>query len=378
MKHQTYIAKTLSGLEETLASELAALGATDIQALSRAVSFRGDKRLLYSANLWLRTATRILTPLRSFNASNPDKLYHQIYSLDWCKRLNPEMTLAVDALVSKSNIDNSMFAALKVKDAIVDHIRSKVGARPSVDSDNPDLRLNLFLKDNQATLSLDSSGEPLSRRGYRTESGPAPLSEALAAGIVALSEWDKTTPFIDPMCGAGTIAIEAALIAANIAPGSLGRKFGFESWLDFDAELFAEIKSEANKRRRAIGDTGAKIFAKDKSAEMLEIAKRNAERAGVSELIEFSQADFFTQASPTCEPGTLVMNPPYDERIELSDSAEFYRNIGDTFKQRYTGYKSFVFSGARQAVKALGLKSSRKIPLFNGPLECRLYRYDIF
>lgn len=375
MKPHTLIAKTLSGLEETLVAELAALGADEITPLSRAVSCRGDKRLLYSANLWLRTATRILLPLKTFKATTADKLYQQVYAIDWGKYLNPEMTFAVDALVSNSNIDNSMFAALRVKDAVVDHLRKKTGSRPSIDTDNPDLRLNLFLKENQATLSLDSSGEPLSRRGYRTEAGPAPLSEALAAGIIALSEWDKKSSFVDPMCGAGTIAIEAALIAANIAPGSLGRSFCFERWLDFDAELFEAIKSEVAKARITMTP---KIFASDTSPEALEFARRNAERAGVADLIEFSRADFFEKNSSTEEPGLLIMNPPYDERLPLADSAQFYRRIGDTFKQRYKGFNCFVFSGASEAVKSLGLKSSRKVKLYNGPLECRLYHYRIF
>lgn len=375
-KNYSYIAKTLFGLEEVLAKELLLLGAENISKLTRAVEFSGDQRLLYHANLSLRTATRVLKPIKTFKASDGDKLYHQVYAINWDRFLTPDMTIAVDATVLKSGIDNSMFAALRVKDAIVDQLRKRHGARPSVDTANPDLRLNLHLNDNQATLALDSSGESLSRRGYRRDAGVAPLSEALAAGIVLLSEWDKETPLIDPMCGSGTIVIEAALMAMNMAPGLLRHEFGFMSWKDFDAELFRQIQRQAQADVR----TTPKILihASDIDPVQIKNARANAARAKVSDWIEFHRRNFFkTENSLT--PATVIMNPPYGERLSsVEDIEKLYAEIGDTLKQSYSGCTAHLLTSNSKAAKRVGLRASRKIALYNGPLECKLLRYDLY
>ncbi|MCH9031177.1 MAG: class I SAM-dependent RNA methyltransferase [candidate division Zixibacteria bacterium] len=369
------LAKTLFGLEEILAAELEELGAKDIELLNRAITYRGGRELLYRSNLCLRTATRILQPLSTFTAPNEDALYKAVSRIDWTRYLNSEMSLAIDPVVSGNIFKHSLYVAQKAKDAIVDQFRGKDLGRPSVDLECPDLRINLHIAGSRATLSLDSSGDPLSRRGYRIEGGEAPLSEALAAGIVILSAWDKTTPFVDPMCGSGTLPIEAALIGANIAPGTLGRSFAFQKWNGFDSELYNSILSELKKSVNL--SALPVIVGSDINKTRIDEARRNSARAGLEEVIKFTVSDLAKQTPPSA-PGTMIVNPPYGDRLSDSDVTALYQLIGDTLKQKYDGYTAFVLTGNSMAAKSIGLRTSRKIKLFNGPTECRLLRFEMY
>jgi len=368
-------AKTLSGLEETLAGELTALGAADVWPGNRAVEFSGDKKLLYKINLWCRTATRILLPIAAFPADSSDRLYQGVANIDWAPYLDPDMTLAVDAIAIESSFDNSLFVAQRVKDAIVDQFRKRNGKRPSVDADNPDLRINIHIHGDKATLSLDSSGGPLTRRGYRIEGGKAPLSEVLAAGIVRLTEWDMASPLIDPMCGSGTIVIEAAMAARNIAPGLLRKQFGFMRWKDYDEAPYRQLVREARQAVKA--NLPVEIVGSDIDRHAIDEAKANARRAGVEGNIRFEVKPFDKQTPPPAL-GTVVMNPPYGERMAVKDIEAFYESLGDVLKQKYEGYTAFILSGNPDAAGHIGLRTSRKMKLFNGPLECRLLRFELY
>jgi len=368
-------ATTLYGLEEVLAEELKALGAAEVVPENGAVKFTANKELLYRANLQCRTAVRILMPLKEFSCRHEQELYREVSAIDWSRYLNSNMTFAIDAIVRKSAINNSMFAAQKCKDAIADQFRSRTGKRPSVNADRPDLRLNLFLANNKAVLSLDSSGETLQHRGYRLEGGKAPLNEVLAAGIVILSGWAGKEPLIDPMCGSGTIVIEAAMLAANIAPGLLRKKYAFQRWMDFDSKLFESIRGElTNARKSAIRGP---IFGSDKDGKVLTEAKENARRAGVEKLISFERSRF-QDLKRNIKEGTIIMNPPYGERISERDLKQFYSEIGDTLKMNYQGFAAWIFSGNPETAKTVGLRTSKRIKLFNGPIECRLLKYELY
>jgi len=369
------VAKTLSGLEGVLAEELTALGASDVWPGNRAVEFAGDKRLLYNANLWCRTATRILMPIASFRAATSEQLYRHCSQIEWTNYLDVGGTLAVDAVAIDSAFDNSLFVAQRVKDAIVDQFRGRFGKRPSVDADNPDLRVNIHIHGDKATLSLDSSGQSLTRRGYRIGGGKAPLSEVLAAGIIKLTGWDKTAPLIDPMCGSGTIVIEAAMLAKNMAPGLLRKEYGFMRWKDYDPALW---QSSVKKAKSAmVPEPAGEIVGSDIDSAVLREAEANAVRAGVKKQIRLERKSFAEQ-NPPQGPGFLVTNPPYGERIAVKEIDALYKMRGDNLKQKYNGYKAFVFTGNMGAIKAIGLKTSRRIKLFNGPIECRLLGFDIY
>ena len=367
------VGKTLTGLEGVLADELAALGARDIVPGLRLVSFRGDRRLLYRANLWCRTAIRILRPIHSFPATNERELYDGIASIDWRQYLDVDGSLAIDPVVHSSFCTHSLYAAQLAKDAIVDQFRGRTGRRPSVDLKDPDLRINLHINQNQVTVHLDSSGDSLHKRGYRTEAGEAPINEVLAAGILSLTGWDRGSALVDPMCGSGTFVIEAARLARNIAPGIL-RPFAFERWKDYDRALHSELDKQA---RAAVPDhLPFEFVGSDRDARVAELARQNARNAGVETSVRFETVDF-ADLSPPDPPGVLVVNPPYDERMKVDAIASFYRRIGDTLKQRFDGYTAFVFTGNLEAAKHIGLRTSRRIALFNGPIECRLLRYEV-
>lgn len=370
------IAKTIRGAEEVAASELSALGAADIQTQTCAVQFEGDKRLLYKANLWCRTIMRILVPLRIFHVADKDELYRHVSTVNWSRYMDVDGLLTVDAFINNSAFNHSMYVAQRTKDAIVDQFRSRTGRRPSVDYTNPDLRVNIYIEGSKAILSLDSSGEPLFRRGYRTEGGgEAPLNEVLAASILAISEWDGRTPLIDPMCGSGTFVIEAALLARCKANGLLRRSFGFMRWKDYDRSLFDMLCREAEES--ALPRCPCLIIGSDINPEIISEAKANARRAGVERDIRFEVKSIEEQAPPA-SPGTVIMNPPYDKRLKVEDIESFYRMIGDALKQKFEGYKAFIFTNSAQAAKSVGLHTSRRITLFNGPLECRLLKYEIY
>jgi putative N6-adenine-specific DNA methylase len=370
------IATTMAGLEEALAEELRALDMDYVKVGNRAVSCSGNLRQLYEANLWCRTAIRILKPFRTFKARNEKDLYEQVQKTDWSEYLTLEQTFAIDVSLSYSTFEHSLFVAQLTKDAIVDQFRAKTGERPSVDRIRPDMRLNLHMHENIVTLSLDSSGDSLHRRGYRLQTNVAPLNEVLAAGIISLTGWDKKSTFIDPMCGSGTFLIEAAMMAQNIAPGLYRRDpYGFESWKDYDQALFEMVWKTAEAKERR--EPQATILGYDIDPDYVNAALTNIENAGLEKVIKVEVADFFESKAPA-ETGVLVMNPPYNERIVSEDINLLYKQIGDTLKNNYQGFDAFVFTGNLDAAKSIGLRASRRTPLFNGPIDCRLLKYELY
>jgi putative N6-adenine-specific DNA methylase len=369
------IAKTLFGLEELLAKELVDLGAENVKSMNRSVEFYGDKQLLYKANLWCRTATRFLKLIISFEAVDDKELYHQVLKIEWDKYLGLDQTFAIDAVISNSKFDNSLYVAQRVKDAIADHFRKKTGKRPSVDLKKPDIRINVYINEIDCTLALDSSGEPLFKRGYRSRTGKAPLNEVLAAGIVLQSEWDRKSSFVDAMCGSGTIVIEAAMLARNIAPGLTRKTFGFMNWPDYDIDLFKSVCSEA--RKNIIPKLDFAIMGSDKNPVQVQEASDNANRAGIGQDVIFKTSEIIDLVPPP-PPGVLIINPPYGERIPVDEINNFYHSIGDAFKQNFTNYDAFVFTGNLAAAKHIGLRTSKRISMYNGPIECRLLKFEMY
>ena len=367
------IAKTFQGLEEILAEELTTLGANDIQIGRRMVSFTGDKRMMYKANFCLRTAIRILKPIKNFTAKDADEVYNQIQAIPWEEYLDVNKTFAIDAVVFSEEFRHSKFVSYKVKDAIVDHFREKTGKRPSVRINNPDVLLNIHIAQTTCTLSLDSSGESLHRRGYRQEQVEAPLNEVLAAGMVLMTGWRGECDLIDPMCGSGTIPIEAALIARNIAPGVFRKGFAFEKWVDFDSEMFDEIYNDDSQER----EFTHKIYGYDNSPKANEIATHNIKAAGVSKDVTLKLQPFQQFEQPQ-EKSIIVMNPPYGERISTNDLLGLYQMIGERLKHAFVGNEAWVLSYREGCFDQIGLKPSKKVPLFNGALECEFRKYEIF
>ena len=371
-----FFATATKGLENVLAAELAACGASAIEPANGGVHFGGSLRDGYRACLWLRTANRVLQPIARFACPSPESLYEGVYALHWEDLLNPRMTLAVDANLRDSAITHSRFAALKTKDAIVDRIRDRSGQRPNVDPKDPDLRVNLHLARNQCTISLDLAGTGLHRRGYRRDPTIAPLKETLAAGLVALTGWDRASHFVDPMCGSGSLPLEAGLLASNTAPGLLSPRFGFQRWTSFDAPLWGELLEEAEQAKSEL--PANLIFGSDRDKRAVDLARRNAESAGIGTQIRWLYSDF-AKLEPPAEHGTLICNPPYGERLGAEQElGAFYRKIGDTFKQQWKGWTAWVFTGNLALAKRIGLKPSRRIVLFNGPIECRLLKFELY
>ena len=367
------IAKTFQGLEEILAEELTTLGANDIQIGRRMVSFTGDKRMMYKANFCLRTAIRILKPIKNFTAKDADEVYNQIQAIPWEEYLDVNKTFAIDAVVFSEEFRHSKFVSYKVKDAIVDYFREKTGKRPSVRINNPDVLLNIHIAHTTCTLSLDSSGESLHRRGYRQEQVEAPLNEVLAAGMVLMTGWRGECDLIAPMCGSGTIPIEAALIARNIAPGVFRKGFAFEKWVDFDSEMFDEIYNDDSQER----EFTHKIYGYDNSPKANEIATHNIKAAGVSKDVTLKLQPFQQFEQPQ-EKSIIVMNPPYGERISTNDLLGLYQMIGERLKHAFVGNEAWVLSYREECFDQIGLKPSKKVPLFNGALECEFRKYEIF
>jgi len=368
------IAKTLFGFEELLAEELESIGATDIELLTRAVRYRGDTELLYRSNLVLRTAIKILKPIATFTVHDDKQLYEKVRSIDWSEYLMPIDTFAIDGITHSNYFNHSKYVALKTKDAIADQFRDKYNKRPSVDIENPDVRVSVHIADTTCTISLDSTGRSLGKRGYKTSQVYAPLSEVLAAGIILLSEWDRETDFIDPMCGSGTIPIEAALIARNIPSGCF-REFTFENWNDFDEDLWEKIREEEFGK---ICEFEGNIVGYDVDPKAIEISRANAGRADLDDMIIFEKNDFVT-GEPKYKLGHIVMNPPYGERLEEdNDMLEFYGELGTKLKHYYEGSDAWIISANLRALKFVGLRPSRKIKLFNGPLECRLQKFELY
>lgn len=373
----TMIAKTTFGLEDILYEELQRLGAKDIEKHNRAVSFTGDKGFMYKANLCLRTALRILVPIHSFSVFNEQSLYEQIQEINWDDYMSVSDTLAVDTVLSTDLFTHSQFISQKAKDAIVDQFRLKYNERPSVDLDHPKLRIHLHISQTTCSIALDSSGDSLHKRGYRDKTNLAPMNEVLAAGLVLLTGWDKRTNFIDPMCGSGTILIEAALIANNIPPGYYREGFGFEAWdqfLPYDDELFNTIFDAAIDK---ITNHQQKIMGCDISKNVAKKAKENVKLANVDDVVSIQSCSMEDLEVPEGR-GVVVINPPYGERMTKDNIEELYKTIGDTFKKKFAGYDCWVISSNMEGFKKIGLRPSRKITLFNGPLECKFMKFEMY
>ena len=367
------IAKTFMGLESVLAKELAQLGANDVQVGRRMVSFKGDKELLYRANFQLHTAIRILKPIKHFRALSADDVYEGVKDIDWSEYIANDKTFAVDSVVFSEEFRHSKFVAYKVKDAIVDQFRERTGKRPNISITNPDIRLHIHIAEDQCTLCLDSSGESLHRRGYRQESVEAPLNEVLAAGMILMTGWQGETDFIDPMCGSGTLLIEAALIARNMAPGLFRKEFAFEKWPDFDADLFDNIYNDDSQER----EFNHHIYGYDVDIKAVNTARLNAKAAGLTSDITVEERDFkdFTQPK---NKSIMVTNPPYGERISTPDLLGTYKMIGERLKHQFTGNEAWILSYREECFAQIGLKPSIKIPVFNGSLECEFRKYQMF
>ncbi|OGX89130.1 THUMP domain-containing class I SAM-dependent RNA methyltransferase [Hymenobacter coccineus] len=372
-------ATTQFGLEELLADELYALGADITHVGSRAVEFIGDQRLLYETVLWSRLSMRLLCPLAGFYAPDERALYREVGRIDWSEYIGPGQTFAITAVVNKSTFEHSLFVAQLMKDAIVDQFRDRTGHRPDVDTRHPDIRLHLRMLENEVIISRDAAGDSLHRRGYRQATNDAPLNEVLAAGLVLLAGWDGKKPLIDPMCGSATILTEAGLIAQRIAPGLFHQgKFGFENWADFDADLWQQVRAEAEAQR--LEEPQAYLAGSDIDPKVIDQAAQNITAAGLEDCIRLSVRDVKDAAAPANQgPGLVVTNPPYGERIgEEAEMAAFYKTIGDALKTNFQGYEAYVLTGNLDAAKTVGLKATRRIPLFNGPIDCRLLKYELY
>lgn len=368
------VAKTFFGFEEILAKELQMLGAQNVEQGVRMVSFKGDKGFMYKANLALRTALKILKPIYFFKASNEQALYKGISSMNWSKLLNANQTFVIDTTVHSTFFNHSEFVSQKCKDAIVDQFRERTGQRPSIDKVHPDLRINIHIDKDQVSVALDTSGNSLNQRGYRTATNIAPINEVLAAGILLLSGWDGQTDFLDPMCGSGTFLAEAAMIACNI-PANINRKeFAFEKWNDWDNDLFEAISDSLLKRVREFHHT---IKGYDKAPSAVQKAKDNIKNANLEDYISIEEDNFFDTSKRSEEKLHIVFNPPYDERLDIH-MEEFYKNIGDTLKKNYPATNAWMITANLEALKYVGLKPSRKIKLFNAGLEARLVKYEMY
>ena len=368
------VAKTFKGLEEVLARELVELGANEIQIDRRAVSFMGDKALMYRANLCLRTASRILKPILSFHAKNADEVYEKVKSISWEKYMNVRNTFAIDATVYSESFRHSAYVTYRVKDGIADYFSQKVGARPSVKVSQPDIMINVHISGEDVTISRDSSGESLHKRGWREASTEAPINEALAAGLLLLSGWKGQSDLYDPMCGSGTFLIEAALIALGIAPGIYRKSFGFEKWPDFDAELFNEIYNDDSSEKNFDNH----IYGSDASFYCTKVAEKNIIAARLQKYISVRMCriqDLKTHSNNAF----IIMNPPYGQRLSAdSDVCKLYKEIGNVLKKQFAGSSAWIISSNEDAMKSIGLKPSKRIPILNGDLECRFNQYELF
>lgn len=367
------VAKTLYGLEDVLARELIELGADNVQIGRRMVSFEGSRELLYKANFHCRTALRILKTIACFKAQNPDEVYEQIKKLNWSEYLPEKKTFAIDTVVYSESFTHSKFVAYRVKDAIVDFFTEQEKPRPSVRINNPDLQLHLHISHNECTLALDSSGESLHKRGYRVESGEAALNEVLAAGMILKTGWKGGSPFVDPMCGSGTLLIEAALIALNIAPGVFRNQFAFEKWDDFDEELFEQVSSDDSREK----PFHFKCYGSDNSREAIIAASKNVKGAGLSQYVDLKLKSF-QQITENPGKGILITNPPYGERLNPRDLMELYTMIGERLKHVFPGYDAWIISANPEGLENIGLKPTSKIKLINGALDCEYRQYRLF
>ena len=368
-----YIAKTMQGLEEVLAKEITDLGGNDVRIGRRMVSFTGDLRMLYLANIHLRTAIRILKPIAVFHAKNPDEVYEKIRQIPWEQHFAVNQTFSIDTVVFSDLFKHSKFLAYRVKDGLADYFAEKHGKRPSVRLTNPDIYINVHVAHETCTISLDSSGESLHKRGYRIEQTEAPLNEVLAAGMLLLAKWDGQCNFVDPMCGSGTLLIEAALIALGIPPGIYRKGFSFEKWPDYDAELFEDLINDESREK----NFNFKIFGSDISPIAIETAQKNISNASLGKYIQLETKSI--QKLTECpENGMLVTNPPYGERLSSNDLIALYSSIGERLKHVFQGYSAWIISYREECFDSIGLRPSQRIQLMNGPLDCEFRKYEIF
>lgn len=373
LKDYKLIAKTFSGLEYVLADELKKIGAKNVQPGNRAAFFEGNLETIYRANYLLRSALRILKEIDNFYFKSADQLYIKCKNIRWSDYLNIEQNFVINStVVNSKEFRNSMFASLRVKDAIADYFREKTGKRPSVDTENPDIIINVHIHQENCTISLDSSGESLHKRGYRVKQGEAPLNEVLAAGMILISGWNGETDFMDPMCGSGTLPIEAAMIAQGIPAGKFRKNYAFENWNDFDQLLWEKVRESFTKK-----DFKGKIYASDVNGSNLLNAQTNARRALVFNKISFQKSDFRDLNIPL-KNATIISNPPYGERLQERNLNELYNMIGERLKHHYTGNSAWILSAALESLKFVGLKTSARIDLFNGALKCKFNHYEIF
>lgn len=371
------LAKTFKGLEQVLAKELIELGANNVQIERRAVSFTGDLRMLYTANFCLRTASRVLVPIATFKAKKTDDIYEQVKALNWAEYMTPKTTFQIDATVYSDLFRHSQFITYRVKDAIVDYWMEHGGVRPSVQLTNPDIYLNIHIAGDSVTLSLDSSGESLHKRGYRVANTQAPINEALAAGMLLLAGWQGQSDFYDPMCGSGTLLIEAALIARNIAPGIYRKGFAFEKWANFDADLFEDIYSDDSRER----DFQHKIYGSDAGFYAVQVATKNIESANLQRDIEVKQirVQELRLAERDTEGALVMINPPYGERLaQDKDVLRLYQDMGTTLKHQFNGATAWIISSNEEALKCIGLRPAKRVRLMNGELECLFNQYELF
>ncbi len=370
-----FTAKTFAGLEEVLASELRNIGAKDVEVITRGAHFRGDKKDLYKANYLCRTALRILQPIGVFEVKDDAQLYDKVKKIDWQKIFRLDQTFNINAHVFHSELDHSQYVALKTKDAIVDQFREATGKRPWVGKDEADVYIDVHISQDVCTISLDSSGESLHKRGYRIDADKAPINEVLAAGMVSLTGWHGEKDFYDPMCGSATIPIEAAMLAMNIPAAYYRKKFAFMNWADYDEELFKKVKEEADLE---MGELDCHIYASDRSEKAVGIAKRNLRSAGLHKDIEL-KVQYFDALQPEDQQGILVFNPPYGKRMEeRGELRDLYRGIGDVLKQNFSGFEAWIITANMEVAKFIGLRPSAKLILYNGPLESRFIKFELY
>lgn len=364
------------GLEAVAAQELERLGASKIEPEFTGVRFWGDRSVLYRVNLWARIPFRILVKLQEFPCRDVKSLYRGVQRIDWSRYLQPHNTLVVTATGGNKKLNHTHFTALQVKDAIVAQQQRRLGQRSSIDLQNPDLLINVHIAEEHCVLSLDSTGESLHRRGYRSAAGCAPIKENLAAALIEMTGWEPTWPFLDPLCGSGTFPIEASLKGLNIAPGLLRQQFAFEQWPDFDPELWTRLREDAQASQRS--ELQAPVIGSDRNAWVLKQAQINAENCGVASQVVFMSKDL-AQIEAPADRGVILCNPPYGERLgEVQQLSDLYKLLGDTFKQRFKGWTAFVLSGNPQLTKCIGLRTAQRIPVYNGAIECRLLKYELY
>lgn len=372
---QDYTAKTFAGLEDILARELKDIGANDVEVINRGVKFRGENDMLFKSNYLCRTALSILKPVGVFKAKDQDKLYEEVRKIDWTKVFNLDQTFIVNANVFHSELSHSHYVALKAKDAIVDQFRDKTGKRPWVGKEDADIFIDVHISHNVCTISLNSSGESLHRRGYRISADKAPISEVLAAGMVSLTGWKGDKDLYDPMCGSATIPIEAAMLAMNIPAGYYRKHYAFMSWADYDEALWMKVKEEADLE---MGEMECSIYASDRSEKAIGIAKRNLKNAGLHKDIELG-VKYFDTVKPVDKKGILIFNPPYGKRLEeRGEIIDLYKKIGDVLKLNFTGFEAWIISAAFDYAKFIGLRPSAKITLYNGPLESKFLKFEMY